>query len=115
MNYGTATTVDSHAIVSIHLITSQHKDHLEPWKSTHEAAMFLSKACHCLGCDKGEVHTGFQQEAITLRKLVQVETLGMADEVSDGPPVLGNHDDCWMTGETASEPWQAPSYAGTHQ
>src|SRR5271169_2792882 len=81
MHNGTAATFYGHAIVSIHLIASQHKNHLEPRKRTHEAAMFLSKAGHGLRRDKRKVHTGFQQEAIAPRKLVQVETLGMAHKV----------------------------------
>src|SRR5208282_1800354 len=88
--------------VSIHLIASQHKNHLEPRKRTHEAAMFLSKAGHGLRRDKRKVHTGFQQEAIAPRKLVQVETLGMAHKVGDGPFVLRNHDECGMAGKALS-------------
>src|SRR5271157_1933254 len=39
----------------------------------------------------------------------------MAHEVSDGPRVLGNHDECGMAGETPPELWQHASQTGTHQ
>ena len=72
-----------YAVVIVHLVASQHEDHLEPRKRVHHTAVFFAEAGHRFGRCKGKVHAGFEQEAIAFHKLVQIEALWMSDEVRD--------------------------------
>ena len=106
--------VDGHAIIIVRAVASQHEDHLQARERPHECAVRLAETCQALGRDKRKIHAGFQNEAVAFRT-VEIITLGMTYEVSDGMGVLAYDDERGVRGEAITQPRQPPAHARAQQ
>src|SRR5690349_5641308 len=102
MHHGPAGAIDPDAIAVRRAVASEHENHLQLRKGTHEGTVFYSEARQVLRRNEREIHAGLEHEPFFFRA-IEEKALRMTDIIRDRSIVLADEDVRGMAREAFTE------------